>query len=154
MELAHRLAAAVWLRIGDRLQGWVLRWRNDTFLVGVTGVVRDPEGRVLVLRHRYWNGNPYGLPSGHVHRGETWEDALVREVREETGLVVLDPRVVGAEPGPAARVEVLVTGVVPTGSEPLVDGTEVTEARFVRPDMAETLLRRAHVEMVTRAVPS
>ncbi|EWT00104.1 NUDIX hydrolase [Intrasporangium oryzae NRRL B-24470] len=154
MELAHRLAAAVWLRSGDRLQRWVLRWRNDTFLVGVTGVVRDPEGRVLVLRHRYWNGNPYGLPSGHVHRGESWEAALVREVREETGLDVGRPRVIGAEPGPAGRVEVLAAGTVEGGSVPRADGTEVTEARFVSVEEASTLLRRAHREMVARAVTS
>lgn len=154
MDLAHRIAAAFWRRLGGRLRGVVLRWRNDTFLVGVSGVVRDPDGRILVLEHRYWDGNPYGLPSGHVHSGEPWDEALAREVLEETGLVVDDARVVGAGPGLPGRVEVVVTATVTAGATPRADRTEVLTARFVTLEEAATLLRPSHVEMVTRAVPS
>jgi 8-oxo-dGTP diphosphatase len=45
-------------------------------------VVRD--GRVLLVhRDRY---DDWSLPKGKLEPGETWEDAAVREVREETGL--------------------------------------------------------------------
>ena len=154
MDLAHRFAAALWRRLGGRLRGVVLRWRNDTFLVGVTGVVRDPDGRILVLEHRYWDGNPYGLPSGHVHAGEPWEEALAREVLEETGLVVDDARVVGAGPGQLGRVEVVVTARAPAGATLQADGTEVLTARFLTLEEAATLLRPSHLEAVTRAVTS
>ena len=46
-------------------------------------VVRD--GRVLVVhrpRHDDWS-----LPKGKLERGESWEDAALREVEEESGLV-------------------------------------------------------------------
>jgi 8-oxo-dGTP diphosphatase len=45
-------------------------------------VVRD--GRILVVhrpRHEDWS-----LPKGKLEAGESWEDAAVREVEEETGL--------------------------------------------------------------------
>ena len=45
-------------------------------------VVRD--GRVLIVhRERY---DDWSLPKGKLEPGETWEDAAIREVREETGL--------------------------------------------------------------------
>lgn len=54
------------------------------FTIGVFGIITDNEGRVL-LCHRcdydLWN-----LPGGAVKAGESPWDALVREIKEETGL--------------------------------------------------------------------
>ncbi|HEX5450433.1 MAG TPA: NUDIX hydrolase [Gaiellaceae bacterium] len=45
-------------------------------------VVRD--GEILIVhRERY---DDWSLPKGHVEPDETWEDAALREVWEETGL--------------------------------------------------------------------
>jgi 8-oxo-dGTP diphosphatase len=59
----------------------------------VTGVVRqvsaaggvvERDGRVAVIhRPRY---DDWSLPKGKLDRGESWEQAALREVREETGL--------------------------------------------------------------------
>ena len=50
-------------------------------------IVKD--GCVLMTRSPKWHGK-YILPGGHVEFGETREDAVKREVREETGLIVDD----------------------------------------------------------------
>ena len=108
-QRAHAVAAALWRRAGGRLQWRLVRWGNATFLVGLTGVVLDPQGRVLVLEHRYWMGNACGLPSGYAVRRETWERGLAREVREETGLEVADVTVVRVRSGFEGRIEVLLS---------------------------------------------
>ena len=56
----------------------------------VAGAVVVRNGSVLLLRRKYgdFKGGLYELPSGVVEPGETLEEALNREVMEETGLQV------------------------------------------------------------------
>jgi ADP-ribose pyrophosphatase YjhB (NUDIX family) len=55
--------------------------------VRVTGVL-VASGRILVVRQRVSSRRMWSLPGGAVQEGETLEAALVREMREETGLEV------------------------------------------------------------------
>lgn len=58
------------------------------------------KGRLL-LQNRIkedWKG--YTLPGGHVEPGESFVDAVVREMKEETGLTVFHPRLVGVKQFP------------------------------------------------------
>jgi len=64
---------------------------------GVSAVVLTPEG--LLLQRRSDNGL-WGLPGGGVEPGESVSAAIVREVREETGLDVTPVRLVGVYSAP------------------------------------------------------
>ena len=61
--------------------------------VGANAIIFDDDGYIL-LEKRSDNGW-WGLPGGHVEIGESAQDAVVREVLEETGLVVEIMRLVG-----------------------------------------------------------
>ena len=57
--------------------------------LGVRVAARDEAGRIMLVRHTYLDG--WWLPGGGVDRGETIQDAAVRELREETGLIATAP---------------------------------------------------------------
>jgi mutator protein MutT len=59
----------------------------DRPVVTVGALVQNPRGEVLLVRTHKWRGR-LGLPGGKIERGETQEQALRRELREETGLEV------------------------------------------------------------------
>jgi len=55
----------------------------------VGALVINPNDEVLLLRSHKWRGS-CAIPGGHVEVGECIEDAVVREVKEETGLDVTE----------------------------------------------------------------
>lgn len=59
-------------------------------------MIEDGAGRVVVQeRHGNWPGMAF--PGGHVEDGESLTDAVIREVREETGLLIRHPRLCGVK---------------------------------------------------------
>lgn len=65
-------------------------------------IVRITRGQdeVLLARGRNFRGDFYGLIAGFVETGETLEEAVVREVAEETGLRVKNIRYFASQPWP------------------------------------------------------
>lgn len=53
-----------------------------------------PEGKILLVRSNKWK-DKYVIIGGHIELGERIEDALRREVKEETGLEISSIRKIG-----------------------------------------------------------
>jgi ADP-ribose pyrophosphatase YjhB (NUDIX family) len=56
------------------------------FQVFAAAVIFDQDENILLVKTTYQRVYPWGLPGGSLEYGEHPEDAVVREVREETGL--------------------------------------------------------------------
>ena len=58
-------------------------------------MIENPEnGKVLVQKRvKYWTGVTF--PGGHIEKGESFTESAVREVKEETGLDIKNPKLCG-----------------------------------------------------------
>lgn len=84
--ILNELLTRLW-RMARPLQWRILWLAHAKFICGITGVIRDDQGRVLLLRHRLWpESRQWGFPTGYANKGEHHQDTIIREVREETGL--------------------------------------------------------------------
>jgi ADP-ribose pyrophosphatase YjhB (NUDIX family) len=106
---------------------------NTGYNIGVGGaVVRD--GHLLLVRRasRHGRGN-WQLPGGFIEPDETMEQAVVREVMEETGVTAEVEGVLGLrsrydpESGNGLYIVLLLR---PVGGAPMADGSEVDQAGY------------------------
>jgi 8-oxo-dGTP diphosphatase len=62
----------------------------------VGAIITDAAGRLLLIKRGHEPGKGlWSIPGGRVEPGETDQQAVIREVREETGLVVRPGRLIG-----------------------------------------------------------
>jgi NAD+ diphosphatase len=95
-------------------------------------VRRGPEA-LLAHSARFTTGF-YSTLAGFVEPGESLEQTLVREVHEEVGIAVADMRYFGSQPWPFPHSLMLGFTAQYAGGEIVVDGSEITDARWFRAD--------------------
>lgn len=142
-----RIAAPVWNRFRGTGQWYALWLTNPTFMVGVSGVITDETGRVLLLQHRFWDAGTWGLPSGYMKRRESPEQAVAREVREETQLEASIDELIMIKGGFKLRLEMTYRGTVRHGPIAL-DEAEVLAADFFNHDQLPEGLLPTHRDLI------
>ncbi|MBG6087376.1 NUDIX hydrolase [Actinomadura viridis] len=102
----------------------------------VGGIAQDGSGRLLMIRRgRAPSAGLWSLPGGRVEPGEGDEEAVVREMREETGLEVSVGALVGTVERPGAdgvTYEIHDYAVTALGGT-LRAGDDAADARWVTP---------------------
>lgn len=133
--------------------GWVRRDpeghelfpRTDAaIIVGVT----DVDDRILLGSNAAWDADRYSLLAGFVEPGESLEDAVRREVWEESGVRVEEPEYLGSQPWPfpaSLMVGFRARAVDGDPSTARPDGVEILDVRWfsrdeVRERAGDTLL--------------
>lgn len=95
--------------------------------------VTDAEDRILLGHAAHWPAGRFSTLAGYVEPGESLENAVRREVHEETGVVVGPVQYMGSQPWPfPASLMLGFTARVAAGAgtDVRVDGLEITDARF------------------------
>ncbi|WP_439649091.1 NAD(+) diphosphatase [Herbidospora cretacea] len=99
-------------------------------------LIRDHDDRILLARGPQWPEGRMSVLAGFVEPGESLEAALAREVFEEVGVRVADPRYLGSQPWPFPRSLMLGFFARALDSELTLDPKEIAEARwFTREEM-------------------
>ena len=112
----------------------------DAPRVGVGAVVLDGERVLLARRGRPPGQGKWSIPGGLVHLGERLEDAVVREIEEESGLRVrilgfcgVIDRVVREEGAVRYHYVIIDYAALPVGGR-LEAGSDAAEVRWVSMD--------------------
>lgn len=112
---------------------------SRTETVTLTNMCMVTDGTRVLVQNRLdpdWSG--YTFPGGHVEKGESFTDAVIREVWEETGLTIEAPRLCGIKDWPeedGSRYMVLLyradrfTGTLMSSGEGEVSWVELDELR-------------------------
>jgi NAD+ diphosphatase len=107
-------------------------------------LVTDPQDRCLLARNAAWPGRRVSILAGFVEPGESAEQAVIREVAEETGITVTNVRYLGSQPWPMPRSLMLgFRADAPAGQDIAVDHEELAEAQwFSREELLAALERK------------
>ena len=117
--------------------------------VSVAAVIPDRQGRALLIRRRD-NGH-WEPPGGVLELGETIEDGLRREVREETGLEIEPQRLTGVYKNMARRVVAMVF-LCETAGGKLTESPETSAFRWAAADEVRELTAEAFAVRVIDAL--
>jgi NAD+ diphosphatase len=88
----------------------------------------------LLARGARFPGAFYSALAGFVEIGESIEDTILREVREEVGIEVTNPRYFGSQPWPFPHSLMVAFFADWVSGEIKADGTEILDARWFRHD--------------------
>jgi len=110
--------------------------------------VVDGADRLLLGRQPSWAEGRYSVLAGFVEPGETLEDAVRREIHEESGIEVGAVSYVASQPWPFPSSLMLGFHALAEGGEPLADGEELTDVRwFERAEVAAAAAGRGPVAL-------
>jgi NAD+ diphosphatase len=125
-------------------------------------LVRDGD-RAVLGRQAHWPAGRYSALAGFVEPGESLEEAVAREVREECGVTVADVRYRSSQPWPFPTSLMLGFDARWTGGEPAIGDGELEDVRwFTRAEIVgggillpppEAIARRLIEEWLGRGAP-
>lgn len=141
-----------WLWRGLGKWHWPLLWLlMPKYIVGVSGLIVNNEGEIWLQQHRFWPQQAWGLPGGIIKSHEMPSDALIREIKEETGR--------SCQAGPILLTQLpyrrclTIVMSAQIGNEPLVlDKTEILDAGYFKPEALPKPMLPDHIRLVEQAL--
>ncbi|HEY9564270.1 MAG TPA: NAD(+) diphosphatase [Nocardioides sp.] len=122
--------------------------RSDpaVIMIVTSGEAGSPEEMCLLGRSPAWPEGRFSTLAGFVEPGETMEDAVRREVAEETGIEVGEVTYFGSQPWPLPASLMVGFSARATSTDIQVDESEIAEARwFTREQIRDEAASRAVV---------
>jgi ADP-ribose pyrophosphatase YjhB (NUDIX family) len=133
------------LHLPKKWQLLIMRFFQDQFLVGVTGIIFNERQEILLFKHTY-RTHSWSLPGGYLKSGEHPREALEREIKEESGLVVsVDDPLKTRTDRDSARLDLCYTGILIGGD--FIPTHEVSEYGFFTVDKLP-LLRKNQLFLI------
>jgi len=133
------------------MQLFAMRFLQDQFLVGVTGIILNDNKEILLFKHTY-RSHSWSLPGGYLKAGEHPREGLEREIKEESGFIVsVDESLKVRTDRETARLDLCYVGVLIGGDFKATH--EVSEYGFFTQDKLP-LLRKNQLFLIDEVLSS
>jgi len=139
----------IWRFLSPGMRARLVRSVQTSFTVSAAAIVTNEEGKVLLLNHVLRPDSGWGYPGGFVNKGEQGEDAIRREVREETG-IQLDKLELHDVRNAGTHIEILF--VAKSVGEPEVRSREIIELGWFGIDDFPQELPRRQQEQIRKTL--
>jgi ADP-ribose pyrophosphatase YjhB (NUDIX family) len=146
------ILAKIWrkLHLPKSIQLFVMRIFQDQFLIGVTGIILNDKNEILLFKSSY-RQTKWGLPGGYIKAKEHPQEALEREIEEESGFVVsVDEELKIRTDRESARVDIGFVGKLMGGE--FRKSSEVTEAKFFSFDDLPMLMSKQQLFIIEQVL--
>jgi NAD+ diphosphatase len=100
----------------------------------------EHDGRLLLGRRTGWPQGRLSVLAGFVSPGESAEEAVVREVQEESGIVCRDPVYVTSQPWPFPASLMLGFHACSDGGEPIATDGELDQVEWIDADRVQSAI--------------
>lgn len=132
-----------WLRLR------IVRATQVRFTVSAAAIIMNEERKVLLLNHMLRPYSGWGMPGGFMSAAEQPEEAIRRELHEETGIELLDlklfrVRTIGS------HIEILFTARA--GGDPVVSSREILELGWFDVDSMPENMSNAQKAVIRQAL--
>ena len=124
---------------------WVVRLTQPTFTVSAAAVVLNENREVLLLNHILRPSSGWGLPGGFLNAGENPDQAIRRELNEETGIEVDNLRMLKMR---VLNRHVEILFAAETRQDPEVRSREISELAWFAPDRLPRHLPRGQRQII------
>jgi len=110
-------------------------------------------GKILLARQKSWDPGMFSAVAGFMEPGETIEQAVAREVLEETGIEVSKVTYIASQPWPFASSLMIGAVAEAKDSKITMDEVELEQARWFSFAEVRQMLVRQHPEGLTASHP-
>ncbi|MGA8048346.1 MAG: NAD(+) diphosphatase [Dermatophilaceae bacterium] len=147
-HLSHQRCSRCGAPTEPVLAGWIRRCPEDgsdhypRTDIAVIMAVTDGADRLLLARAPAWPPGRMSVLAGFVEPGETLEQAVAREVREEVGIEVRDVQYVADQPWPFPSSLMIGFTAHAVQTDLVLDRVEIAEARWVSREDVRSLIAR------------
>ena len=145
---ATRVAAAGWRRECDVCQTQHFP-RTDPVVI----MLAIDGDRCLLGRQARWPTGMYSCLAGFLEPGETIEEAVRREIREEAGIACGEVTYLASQPWPFPSSLMIGCFARATSREIVVDAVELEDARWFTRDEVMAMFDKRHAENFSAPVP-
>lgn len=144
-----KIIEKVWKFTPYEMRLRAIRLIQKKFTASVVAIVTNENDEILILNHRFRPAASWGLPGGFIEWNENSEDAIKRELKEETNLKLKDLRLIKVR---TVRKHLEVLFLAKSSGEAKVNSQEIKEIGWFALDKLPEEMSKIQKKLVMQLV--